>query len=104
MLEFYLMAPTVPIEFAGQKESRKYSHSQNMGKSRKYYKAYATGFVPDFRHAVETMGESEGLGSLERVDTELTTSTDSCALKRKCPGMCLTSVVLPIIALVCASF
>ncbi|KAK7353918.1 hypothetical protein VNO80_19373 [Phaseolus coccineus] len=81
------MAPTVPIEFAGQKESRKYSHSQNMGKSRKYSKAYAAGFVPDFRHAVETMGESEGLGSLGRVDTELTASADSCAPKRKCPGL-----------------
>ncbi|XP_014489995.1 transcription factor GTE10 isoform X2 [Vigna radiata var. radiata] len=81
------MAPTVPIEFAGQKESRKYSHSQNMGKSRKYSKAYATGFVPDFRHAVETMGESEGLGSLGRVDTELTASADSCAPKRKYPGL-----------------
>ncbi|KAK7411039.1 hypothetical protein VNO78_02384 [Psophocarpus tetragonolobus] len=81
------MAPTVPIEFAGQKESRKYSHSQIMGKSRKYSKGYATGFVPDFQHAVETMGESEGLGSLGRVDTELTASADSCAPKRKCPGL-----------------
>ncbi|XP_027351739.1 transcription factor GTE10-like isoform X2 [Abrus precatorius] len=81
------MAPTVPIEFAGQKESRKYSHSQIMGKSRKYSKGNATGFVPDFRHAVETMGESEGLGSLGRVDTELTASADSCAPKRKCLGM-----------------
>ncbi|RDY04892.1 Transcription factor GTE10, partial [Mucuna pruriens] len=80
------MAPTVPIEFAGQKESRKYSHSQIMGKSRKYSKGYATGFVPDFRHAVETMGESEGLGSLGRVDTEMTASADSCAPKRKRPG------------------
>ncbi|RZC17333.1 Transcription factor GTE10 isoform B [Glycine soja] len=81
------MAPTVPIEFAGQKESRKYSHSQNMGKSRKYSKGYATGFVPDFRHAVETMGESEGLGSLGRVDTELTALADSCAPKGKRPGL-----------------
>ncbi|TKY73618.1 Transcription factor GTE10 [Spatholobus suberectus] len=81
------MAPTVPIEFAGQKESRKYSHSQIMGKSRKYSKGYATGFVPDFRHAVETMGESEGLGSLGRVDTEMTASADSCAPKRKCLGL-----------------
>ncbi|XP_020211485.1 transcription factor GTE10 isoform X2 [Cajanus cajan] len=80
------MAPTVPIEFAGQKESRKYSHSQVMGKSRKYSKGYATGFVPDFRHAVETMGESEGLGSLGRVDLERTASADSCAPKRKCVG------------------
>ncbi|KAF7838199.1 transcription factor GTE10-like [Senna tora] len=78
------MAPTVPIEFAGQKESRKFSLSQVMGKSRKYSKGYATGFVPDFRHAVETMGESEGFGSSGRVDTELTASEDSCAPKRKC--------------------
>lgn len=78
------MAPTVPIEFAGQKESRKCSFSQVMGKSRKYSKGYATGFVPDFRHAVETMGESEGFGSSGRVDTELTASEDSCAPKRKC--------------------
>jgi len=80
------MAPTVPIEFARQKESIKYSHSQNMGKSRKYSKAYATGFVPDFRHAVETMGESKGFGSLGRVDMELTASTNSCVPKRKCAG------------------
>lgn len=78
------MAPTVPIEFAGQKESRRCSVSQIMGKSRKYSKGYATGFVPDFRHAVETMGESEGFGSSGRVDTELTASEDSCAPKRKC--------------------
>ncbi|KAL2639242.1 hypothetical protein AAZV13_06G158100 [Glycine max] len=81
------MAPTLPIEFAGQKESRKYSHSQNMGKSRKYSKGYATGFVPDFRHAVETIDESEGLGSLGRVDMELTALADSCAPKRKRPGL-----------------
>ena len=54
LLGFFLMAPTLPIEFAGQKESRKYSHSQNMGKSRKYSKGYATGFVPDFRFAIES--------------------------------------------------
>ncbi|XP_057437852.1 transcription factor GTE10-like isoform X2 [Lotus japonicus] len=81
------MAPTVPIEFAGQKESRKYSHSQIMGKSRKYSKGYAARFVPDFRHAVETMGESEGLGSSGRVDTELTASADSYAPKRKSLGL-----------------
>ncbi|KAI4343640.1 hypothetical protein L6164_010968 [Bauhinia variegata] len=78
------MAPTVPIEFAGQKESRKCSLSQIMGKSRKYSKGYASGFVPDFRHAVETMGESEGFGSSGRVDTELTVSEGSYAPKRKC--------------------
>nr|KYP65314.1 Bromodomain-containing protein DDB-G0270170 [Cajanus cajan] len=53
-------------------------------KSRKYSKGHATGFVPDFRHAVETMGESEGLCSSGRVDNELTMSEGSCAPKRKC--------------------
>ncbi|KAL1363747.1 hypothetical protein HN51_011940 [Arachis hypogaea] len=81
------MAPTVPIDFAGQKQSRLYSHSQTMGKSRKYSKGFSTGFVPDFRHAVETMGESEGLGSSGRVDMELTASANSFAPKRKCIGL-----------------
>ncbi|KAK7265581.1 hypothetical protein RJT34_33202 [Clitoria ternatea] len=80
------MAPTVPIEFAGHKESRKCSLSQIMGKSRKYSKVHATGFIPDFRHAVETAGESGGLGSSGRVDNERTMS-GSCALKRKCVSL-----------------
>ncbi|KAM5571730.1 hypothetical protein ABKV19_012027 [Rosa sericea] len=72
------MAPTVPIDFTGQKQSM-------MGKSRKYSKGQLSGFVPDYRHAVETMGESEGFGSSGRVDTEMTASEDSCApSKRKC--------------------
>ncbi|XP_062029109.1 transcription factor GTE10-like isoform X2 [Rosa rugosa] len=72
------MAPTVPIDFTGQKQSM-------MGKSRKYSKGQLSGFVPDYRHAVETMGESEGFGSSGRVDAEMTASEDSCApSKRKC--------------------
>lgn len=78
------MAPTVPIDFTGQKESRKCLLSQMMGKSRKYSKGHLSGFVPDYRHAVETMAESEGFGSSGRVDTEMTASEDSCAPKRKC--------------------
>nr|XP_004500666.1 transcription factor GTE10-like [Cicer arietinum] len=81
------MAPTVPIDFAGQKESRKCSHSQIMGKSRKYSKGYSSGFVPEYRHVVETMGESDGLGSSGRVDMEPTASADSYAPKRKGPGL-----------------
>lgn len=77
------MAPTVPIEFAGQKESRKRSLSQTMGKSRKYTKGHSSGFVPDYRHAVETMGETEGFGSSGRVEMKMTASEDSCAPKRK---------------------
>ncbi|KAJ7945737.1 Transcription factor like [Quillaja saponaria] len=78
------MAPTVPVDFVGQKESRKCWLSQVMGKLRKYSKGHASGFVTDYRHVIETMGESEGFGSSGRVDTELTASEDSCAPKRKC--------------------
>ncbi|XP_038880278.1 transcription factor GTE10 isoform X3 [Benincasa hispida] len=77
------MAPTVPIEFAGQKESRKYSLSQAMGKSRKYSKGLSFGFVPDYRHAVETVGESEGFGSSGRLDTGISALDDSRAIKKK---------------------
>ncbi|KAG6633274.1 transcription factor GTE10-like isoform X1 [Carya illinoinensis] len=78
------MAPSVPIDFTGQKESRKCSVSQMMGKSRKYSKGHSSAFVPDYLHAVETMGESEGFGSSGRVDMEITISEDSYAPKRKC--------------------
>lgn len=78
------MAPAVPIEFVGLKESRCYSLDQMMGKSAKYSKGHSSGFVPDYRHAVDTMAESEGFGSSGRVDTEMTASDDSCAPKRKC--------------------
>ncbi|KAJ9163865.1 hypothetical protein P3X46_023492 [Hevea brasiliensis] len=77
------MAPTVPIDFVGQKVSKKCWLSQPMGKSRKYSKGHSSGFIPDYRHAVETVGESEGFGSSGRVDTEMTASEDSYAPKRK---------------------
>ncbi|XP_050223150.1 transcription factor GTE10-like [Mercurialis annua] len=79
------MAPTLPIEFIGQKQSKNcWIAPQPMGKSRKYSKGISSGFVPDYRHAVETVGESEGFGSSGRVDTEMTASEDSYAPKRKC--------------------
>ncbi|KAM7483429.1 hypothetical protein LguiB_008012 [Lonicera macranthoides] len=82
------MAPSFPIEFTGQRESKKCSQTgplhQMMGKTRKVSKGYSSGFVPDYRHAVETMAESEGFGSSGRVDTEITASEDSCAPHRKC--------------------
>lgn len=87
LLGIKFMAPTVPVEFAGQRESRKYWQkgiAPMMGKTRKISKGYSSGFVPDYRHVVETMGESEGFGSSGRVDTERTASEDSCAPKRKC--------------------
>ena len=82
------MAPTVPIDFTGQRESKKLSQrglAPMMAKTRKVSKGHSSsGFVPDYRHAVETMGESEGFGSSGRVDTEMTASEDSCVPKRKC--------------------
>ncbi|PHT53700.1 hypothetical protein CQW23_08162 [Capsicum baccatum] len=86
------MAPTVPIDYIGQRESKKFfkKHSgDTMGKSRKGFKGYLPGIVPDFRNAVETMAESEGFGSSGRVDTERTASEDSCAPKRK--SICLNA-------------
>uniref|UniRef100_A0A0D9X402 Bromo domain-containing protein n=1 Tax=Leersia perrieri TaxID=77586 RepID=A0A0D9X402_9ORYZ len=52
-----------------------------MGKTQKFSKGHPLGFVPDYRHGVETMGESKGCnGSPERID-----SGSSCAVpKRKC--------------------
>ncbi|KAG8086696.1 hypothetical protein GUJ93_ZPchr0010g10671 [Zizania palustris] len=51
-----------------------------MGKTQKFSKGHPLGFVPDYRHGVETVGESRGLGIPENID-----SGSSCALlKRKC--------------------
>lgn len=81
------MAPTVPVDYIGRRESRsclQRSHPVIMGKTRKFSKGHSSGFIPDYRHAVETMAESEGFGSSGRVDTEITASEDSYAPKRKC--------------------
>lgn len=60
------MAPTIPIDYAGHKESRKFSKTvlggDMMGKTRKVSKGFSSGFVPDYRHVVETVAESEGFG------------------------------------------
>ncbi|KAK6153942.1 hypothetical protein DH2020_013581 [Rehmannia glutinosa] len=84
------MAPTIPIDYTGQRESKKFSKRGSgdvMGKTRKVSKGHSTGFVPDYRHAVETVGESEGFGSSGRVDAELTASQDPYAPNRKCIGL-----------------
>lgn len=66
---FKYMAPTIPIDYTGQKESKRLSKKAGsgdmMGKTRKVSKGYSSGFVPDYRHAVETVAESEGLNSLQ---------------------------------------
>ncbi|TYH04310.1 hypothetical protein ES288_A09G287900v1 [Gossypium darwinii] len=82
------MAPTFPLEYTGPKESERCSFSQLMGKSREYFKGgNRSGFIPGYRHAVEIMGESEGIGSSGRIDTEMTASEGTCAPKRKCIGL-----------------
>ncbi|KAL3839053.1 hypothetical protein ACJIZ3_023644 [Penstemon smallii] len=77
------MAPTIPIDYTGQRESRKAGLENMMGKTRKVSNGYSTGFVPDYRHSMETMAESEGFGCSGRVDSEMAASENSCALKRK---------------------
>ncbi|KAJ6760872.1 TRANSCRIPTION FACTOR GTE10 [Salix purpurea] len=62
-----------------------------MGKSKKFSKGHSSGFVSDYRHAVQTMAESEGPGSSGRVDTEITASEDFCAPKRKCISLNMDS-------------
>ncbi|KAG2581353.1 transcription factor GTE9-like isoform X2 [Panicum virgatum] len=54
-----------------------------MGKTHRFSKGHPLGFVPDYRHGVETVGESKGLGSPPRID-----SGSSCAPpKRKCTSV-----------------
>ncbi|XP_068657144.1 transcription factor GTE10-like isoform X2 [Aristolochia californica] len=82
------MAPTVLVEYTQQKDSINLLQEYfvpMMGKTQRFSKGgYSATFVPDYRHAVENMGESEGFGSSGRLDTEMTASEDSCAPKRKC--------------------
>ncbi|KAK8478688.1 hypothetical protein V6N13_040466 [Hibiscus sabdariffa] len=81
------MAPAIPFEYAGLKESGKFSFSQLMGKSREFFKGgKSSGFISGYRHVVETMGETEGIGSSGQIGAEMT-SEGSCALKRKCIGL-----------------
>ncbi|ERN06807.1 transcription factor GTE9 [Amborella trichopoda] len=70
-----------------------------MGKSQKFSRKYSTNFIPDYRNAVETTGDSDGagirgthnagnsdsggFGSSGRIDCAMTASEDSCAPKRK---------------------
>lgn len=81
------MAPTIPIDYTGQKESKKFSKTWSgdmMGKTRKVSKGYSTGFVPDYWHALETVAESEGFGSSVRIDAGLASLQDSRVPNRKC--------------------
>ncbi|CAA0816542.1 Transcription factor GTE10 [Striga hermonthica] len=80
------MAPTIPIDYTGRRESTQFSKRRNgnmMGKTRKVSKGNSTGFVPDYRYAVETVAESESFVSSGRADVELAASEDPCAPYRK---------------------
>ncbi|CAA0827281.1 Transcription factor GTE10 [Striga hermonthica] len=55
-----------------------------MGKTRKVSKGSSIGFVPDYRHALETVAESEGFVSSGRADIDMGASQDPCAPNRKC--------------------
>ncbi|KAL6545552.1 hypothetical protein OROGR_009426 [Orobanche gracilis] len=83
------MAPTIPINYKGLKESKKFSKrfGDLMGKTRKVSKGNSIGFVPDFWHAVETVAESEDFANSGRGDVEVTASQDPCAPNRKCIGL-----------------
>ncbi|ONK71144.1 uncharacterized protein A4U43_C04F5160 [Asparagus officinalis] len=75
------MTQTVILECSNGKKLKK-THSDCssaiMGKTQKFSKGYSSGFIPDYRHAAETVGETEGFANSCRVDSEV-----SCTPKRK---------------------
>ncbi|KAI3970299.1 hypothetical protein MKX01_023946 [Papaver californicum] len=89
------MVPTVFVECSEQKDLKKRVSVEMMGKAQRTSRGSSTGFVADNRHVVETMGESKGLGSSGRLDTERTASDDSCAPKRKCISLNVDSFGVP---------
>ncbi|KAK1427710.1 hypothetical protein QVD17_16403 [Tagetes erecta] len=80
------MAPACTVEVVGQRVSNKLSQknfSQMKGKNRKVSKDKSFEVVRDYRHAVETMADSEGHGSSGRVDKETAAGEDSCVPRNK---------------------
>ncbi|KAJ6842808.1 transcription factor GTE9-like [Iris pallida] len=75
------MAPSFLLEYK-QGKTRHQKSFVMMGKSQKFSRGLSSSFVPDYRHAAETVGESEGLGSSCRADSEY-----SCAPKRQCVSL-----------------
>ncbi|MCL7023218.1 hypothetical protein MKW94_006149 [Papaver nudicaule] len=76
---------TVLLEYSGQKDSKKYSQKvlpHTMDKMSRRYSS--SDLYRESRHQpIETMCESEGLGSSVGFDTEMTASEVSCAPHRK---------------------
>ncbi|PIA51339.1 hypothetical protein AQUCO_01100278v1 [Aquilegia coerulea] len=65
------------LGYGGHKKSKK--HSQKVldpmtAKRQKSFKGHSSGFSSDYPHAMETMDDSEGLGSSGRIDTGLAAS------------------------------
>ncbi|KAI3901879.1 hypothetical protein MKW92_037403 [Papaver armeniacum] len=79
---------TVLLDYTGQKDTKKYSQKvlpRTMGKSEKMSRRYSSSdLYRESRHQpIETMCESEGLGSSGGFVTEMTASEVSCAPPRK---------------------
>lgn len=55
-----------------------------MDNKKRFSSGYASVFHPNYDHDIETMAESEELGSSGRVDTDITASEDSSVPQRKC--------------------
>ncbi|XP_078435278.1 transcription factor GTE10-like [Wolffia australiana] len=72
------MAPTVVLERTKCKNLHK-STLAAMGRAQRFTKGPSSGFIPDYRHAVETVDESEGFVNSSHIDSE-----NSSAPKRKC--------------------
>ncbi|KAI3872892.1 hypothetical protein MKX03_029934, partial [Papaver bracteatum] len=79
---------TVLLDYTGQKDTKRYSQKvlpRTMDKSEKMSRRYSSSdLYRESRHQpIETMCESEGLGSSGGFDTEMTASEVSCAPPRK---------------------
>ncbi|KAL8056549.1 hypothetical protein ABFX02_04G126300 [Erythranthe guttata] len=79
------MAPTIPIDYTGQRESKRFSKTGSgdiMGKTRKVSKGFSSAPVPDYRLLSDSM-EAGGFGSSGRFDAGLTASQDTFVPNRK---------------------
>lgn len=73
------MAPAFLLHYTEQRQDSGDPSLRAMGKARRLSRSYSSTFVADYGHAIERVGESEGLASSGRVASE-----DSSAPKRKC--------------------
>ncbi|KAK1266769.1 Transcription factor GTE10 [Acorus gramineus] len=77
------MAPTVVPGHTQKIQSKKVFGDRTDDKMQRSSRGYSSGFVPEFRHAVEAVGETEeGFGNSGRIEPE--GSEESCVPRRKC--------------------